>query len=45
MKTLMQIAGFQLKRSSQVVSLFVIAVVLGTMFSQTIVSLAVGQVS
>jgi len=42
MKTLMQMPGFQLKRSSQVVSLFVIAVVLGTMFSQTIVSLAGG---
>ncbi|HJX93841.1 MAG TPA: DUF1800 domain-containing protein [Pyrinomonadaceae bacterium] len=42
MKTLMQMAGFQLKRARPVVSLFVIAVVLGSMFSQTIVSLAGG---
>jgi len=40
MKTLMQMPGFQLKRPRPVVSQFVIAVVLGSMFSQMIVSLA-----
>jgi hypothetical protein len=42
MKTLMQMPGFQLQRPRPVVSLFVIAVVLGSMLSQTMVSFAGG---
>jgi len=42
MKTLMQMPGFQLQRPRPAVSLFVIAVVLGSMLSQTMVSFAGG---